>query len=152
MPNILLLRLLKNIVISIVMISAGIIFGISTKSIYVSSVPILFGLIAVAASLKMYYDWKTKKIIVITAVCIHKQPVLLGKTTYVFNCIGENSDKDFTFTLKDLKNNSFFVSGTYDFLFNNKNNMITEKNLIDYEISDIPNEQIQEILSHKEGS
>ena len=141
MPNILIQRLLKNIVISIVMLSAGIIFGIASHSVYVACVPLLFGLLAAVASIKMYCDWKTDRIIIISAVCIHKQPYLLGKTTYIFNIIGLSADKDMTFTLQNVKNNSFSVAATYDFLFDNRKNLLSEQTLIDYTISDTHIEQ-----------
>lgn len=141
MPNILLIRMLKNIVIFIVMLSAGIIFGISTHSMHVAIIPLLFGLIAAGATIKMYFDWKRDKVVTVTAVCLQKQQKLLGKSTYVFNITGCTSDKGYTFTLNNLQNNCFILGETYDFLFSLKGNTISEQNLIDYAISYIPTPQ-----------
>ena len=61
MPEILTIRLIKNIVTSIILISAGIIFGLSAQSIVFASIPFLLGLVASAAVIKTYFDWETGK-------------------------------------------------------------------------------------------
>ncbi len=146
MPEVLLIRLLKNIIISIVMISAGIIFGISTQSLHMASIPFLLGLVAIAAVIKTYYDWENGKVIVITAVCIHKEIYFGNKSTYIMVGSEENSDKVFNFILKNIENKAFSVSGTYDLLFKNNGKRLSEENLIDYGPSDSSSEAINSIL------
>ena len=141
MPNILSVRIVKNIVISMVMLSAGVIFGISSHSIYVAIIPILFGLMVAGASIKMFFDWKRDKIVALTAVCLEKHPKLFGKSTYIFNVICCSRDKWCTFTLNNVKDNCFVIGEKYDFLFNSKENTVLEQNLIDYTVSYINTSQ-----------
>ena len=146
MPEILTIRLIKNIVTSVILISAGVIFGLSAQSIVLASIPFLLGLVASAAVIKTYIDWETGKILIITAVCIHKETYLGGKSTYIMVGVNENDDKSYNFTLKNIDVKAFSVSGIYELLFNNNGNRLSEENLMDYGPSDTSSDVISSVL------